>query len=94
MYTSLRLRSQASLEHLCEAFSEVTFERIALNDMAQRALTTSALGDYESTASAPSLRSRVPIEDMERPFTPPDADAGHVKVVVRVRKFIKRGMLS
>lgn len=46
---------------------------------------------YYSTASSPSLRSREPV-DMEPPFPPPpDADAGNVKVVVRVRKFIKRG---
>ncbi|KAK4505722.1 hypothetical protein PRZ48_003687 [Zasmidium cellare] len=58
--------------------------------MATRALTTPDLQNYHSTASAPSLRSREPVDVMERPFTPPDADAGNVKVVVRVRKFIKR----
>jgi hypothetical protein len=29
---------------------------------------------------------------MERPFTPIDADGGNVKVVVRVRKFLQRGI--
>lgn len=63
------------------------------DDMAaKRALTTPDLQSYHSTASAPSLRSRDPADIiMQRPFTPPDADAGNVKVVVRVRKFIKRG---
>ena len=62
-----------------------------LNMMAHRALTTPDLRDYHSTASAPSLRSREPVGEMDRPFTPPDGDSGNVKVVVRVRKFIKRG---
>jgi hypothetical protein len=98
MYTILRLRSQASLEELCEAFDEYIWsERLVLNEMAHRALakaiTTPA---YRSSASEAGLRSRDPIEvhggmDMERPFTPPDGDGGNVKVVVRVRKFIKRG---
>lgn len=56
-----------------------------------RALTTPDLY-HHSTASAPRLRSRTPIDiaDMQRPFTPPDGDGGNVKVVVRVRKHIKR----
>jgi len=94
MYIHLRLRSQHSLTHLCEQFGDITWEPLAVNAMAhQRALTTSDLPTYYTTASAPSLRSREPI-DMERPFTPPDADAGNVKVVVRVRKFVKRGMAN
>ena len=68
-----------------------------LQDMApidarmQRALTTPDIG-YQSTASAPSLRAReaaMPMTSM-RPKTA-DGDAGNVKVVVRVRKFLKRG---
>lgn len=62
-----------------------------LNEMAHRALTTPDLQTYHSTASAPSLRSKEPVEIMERPYTPLDGESGHVKVVVRVRKFIKRG---
>ncbi|KAK5137316.1 hypothetical protein LTR08_000286 [Meristemomyces frigidus] len=59
--------------------------------MAHRAMTTGDLPAYHSTASAPSLRSREPVEMLERPFTPPDGgDGGNVKVVVRVRKFIRR----
>ncbi|KAK3066032.1 hypothetical protein LTR53_017772, partial [Teratosphaeriaceae sp. CCFEE 6253] len=53
-----------------------------------RALTTPDIQMYHSTASAPSLRSREPI--MDRPFTPPDGDGVNVKVVVRVRKFVRR----
>jgi hypothetical protein len=94
MYTSLRLRSQNSLEELCEAFDEYT-----RTDMAHRALTkATAASVYRSSASEAGLRSREPIavEDMamERPFTPPDGDGGNVKVVVRVRKFIRRGEVA
>ena len=88
MYATLCLRSKVSLEELCDAFDDFTWKHrlhlaIDTTAMAQRA--------YHSTASSPSLRSREPV-DMERPFTPPDADGGNVKVVVRVRKFIRRGM--
>ena len=75
MFNALRDRAADDLEHLC-----ATFANFLTTDMAARA----------STASAPSLRSKTPV-DMERPFTPPDGDGGNVKVVVRVRKFIKRG---
>lgn len=62
-----------------------------LEIMAERALTTPDLQNYQSTASAPSLRGRQPAEMMQRPQSS-DGDAGNVKVVVRVRKFIKRGI--
>lgn len=89
MYAFLRLRSVDTLEEVCAGFAELTW--LLPTDMATRALTTPDLQHYHSTASAPSLRSREPIDAMDRPFTPPDTDAGNVKVVVRVRKFIKRG---
>ena len=92
MYSYLRLRSEASLEELCQAFDDYTWERLALNEMAHRALMTPDLQTYHITASAPSLRSKEPVvEIMERPCTPSDGEGGNVKVVVRVRKFIKRG---
>jgi len=94
MYTHLRKRSEASLEELCQAFEEYTRERRGGGEMAHlahRAHTTSDLYTYHSTASAPSLRSKEPVEIMERPFTPIDDGGGNVKVVVRVRKFVKRG---
>lgn len=58
--------------------------------MAERPLTAPDLSQYHSTASAPSLRSKEPMELMDRPRSS-DGDA-NVKVVVRVRKFIKRGL--
>ncbi|KAK0257309.1 hypothetical protein LTS09_007784 [Friedmanniomyces endolithicus] len=94
MYTHLRLQSKHSLDELCQAFSAITVDYTSgLNADAMahhRALTTPDLAHYHSTASAPSLRSREPIAAMDRPFTPPDSDGGNVKVVVRVRKFVKR----
>jgi len=103
MYPSLRLRSEQSLEFLCYAFRERTalgrlifpptcdldLERETGMATARPRPATSL--DYRSEASAPSLRARVPAEEMERPMTP-DGDAGHVKVVVRCRKFVKRGL--
>jgi hypothetical protein len=96
MYVALRLRSELLLQDLCNDFHDRDFLLLPFGDsdsaeMAQRALTTPDLRNYHSTASAPSLRSREPLPaSMERPYTP-DGDAGNVKVVVRCRKFVKRG---
>lgn len=89
MYNSLRERSTQTLIETCAAFAEQNWTLPI--DMATRALTTPDLQNYHSTASTPSMRSREPVDRMERPFTPTDGDGGNVKVVVRVRKFIKRG---
>lgn len=96
MYLSLRLRSEQSLQDVCDAFRERTpLDRLIFpsdldEDMAGVRHRAATSLDYHSTASAPSLRGRVPVEEMERPMTP-DGDAGHVKVVVRCRKFVTRG---
>lgn len=93
MFASLRLRSEVALQALPGPPSlqyRLLFPaRFANqnNDMAERPSTTQ---DYYSTASAPSLRGNQPMEMMDRPRSS-DGDA-NVKVVVRVRKFIKRGM--
>lgn len=107
MYPSLRLRSEQSLEDLCDAFrAHTALDRLIFPpsspceefldlgsagcDMATgKPRSATSLGVH-TTASAPSLRQRVPVEEMDRPMTPDDG-AGHVKVVVRCRKFIKRG---
>lgn len=103
MYTFLRLRSQDSLEDLCDTFARYsTWPQWSLPEQQQQeeqaapsamARPHTSHDTYYSTASSPSLRSREPI-DMERPFTPPGSDAGNVKVVVRVRKFVKRGIYA
>lgn len=97
MFAHLRLRSEASLEQLCEAFQDITLQQLVASLHATAMAhhrTQSDVHTYHSTASTPSLRSRQPTDTMERPYTPPDADAGNVKVVVRVRKFIRRGEIK
>ena len=64
MFLPLRLRSKASLEELCEAFDNYTWERLVLNEMAHRALTTPDLHMYHSSASTPSLRSKEPVVEV------------------------------
>src|SRR6201992_31070 len=91
MYSYLQLRSKVSLEDLCETFDEFAWKHRLHLAIAATAMAQRAPQGYHTTASSPSLRSKTPV-DMERPFTPPDGDGGHVKVVVRVRKFIRRGM--
>ena len=87
MYTSLRLRSQQTVEDIILLLEEMA----VLDSRTHRAIATPARHSYISTASSPSLRARdsyMPSMDASRPGTP---DAGNIKVVVRVRKFLKRG---
>jgi hypothetical protein len=102
------LRSEIALLEACDAFLDQLHDRLffpaqaaaaadfaepyttSYNIMAERSMTTSDIPVYQSTASAPSLRSKEPMEILDRPRSS-DGDA-NVKVVVRVRKFIKRGL--
>jgi hypothetical protein len=94
MFASLCLRSKVALQSTCESFlnglpyqSLFPAAKLQNTTMAERPSTTL---DYYSSASAPNLRSTQPaMEMMDRPRSS-DGDA-NVKVVVRVRKFIKRG---
>ena len=95
MFASLCLRSEVTLHATCESFLnglpyQSLFPAASLQTitMAERPSTTQ---DYYSSASAPNLRSTIQpaMEMMDRPRSS-DGDA-NVKVVVRVRKFIKRG---
>jgi len=104
MFASLRMRSEIALLQTCDALldycsllqfallfppPELREEAETVN-MAERPQTAVDPSFYHSTASAPSLRSKEPMEMLDRPRTS-DGDA-NVKVVVRVRKFIKRGV--
>lgn len=106
MFASLRERSETTWQQTCDALldhcSLLQFALLLPNElpgedieeaetsiMAERPQTAVDPSFYQSTASAPSLRSKEPMELMDRPRTS-DGDA-NVKVVVRVRKFIKRG---
>ena len=86
MYQSLRLRSQQSISDIIDVLEEMAL----VDTRGHRALTTPDIYSY-STASTPSLRAR---EAMPATIesTVGDSDGGNVKVVVRVRKFVKRGM--
>jgi hypothetical protein len=106
MFASLRLRSEIALLETCDAFLDQLHDRLffpafaaefaepytTYKIMAERSMTTSDIPVYQSTASAPSLRSKEPMEILDRPRSS-DGDA-NVKVVVRVRKFIKRGLYT
>lgn len=96
MFAHLRTRSEAALDDICyelERRSFVSSLCAALDSSTEaRALTISDLQAYQPTTSLARLQAGEPFYNvMDRPFTPVDADAGNVKVVVRVRKFIKRG---
>lgn len=107
MFAALRERSEITWQQTCGALLDhcsllqfALLLPIALiageeaetdtYNMAERPQTAVDPSFYQSTASAPSLRSKEPMELMDRPRTS-DGDA-NVKVVVRVRKFIKRGL--
>ena len=110
MFAALRERSEITWQQTCNALldhcSLLQFALLLPNDflitgeeaetetyiMAERPQTAVDPSFYHSTASAPSLRSKEPMELMDRPRTS-DGDA-NVKVVVRVRKFIKRGLYT
>jgi hypothetical protein len=85
MYTYLQHRYQAvvleCIDLLCEAMAP---PRTIASDRPKTPFTTSA--------SSPSLRARTPVA-VSTP--PPDnmAPGGNVKVVVRVRDFLKRGKM-
>jgi hypothetical protein len=105
MFAALRLRSEIALWETCDAFLDhcsllqfallVPTQFVEAADayiMAERPMTAPDQSLCQSTASAPSLRSKEPMELMDRPRSS-DGDA-NVKVVVRVRKFIKRGLYN
>lgn len=87
MYASLRLRSQETIAVVISLLEDMAL----VDPRGYRALTTPDPYSYTSTASTPSLRAREADFPKIEPIMP-DADGGNVKVVVRVRKFIKRGM--
>jgi hypothetical protein len=84
MHSPRRLRFVETVQH-CSFLLENTMDR--------RFFTNSGLQQYrpfESTASAPPLRAFEPLPASINDTMAGD-DSGNVKVVVRVRQFIKRG---
>lgn len=98
MYVPLCLRSQRSLEAVQDQLDSLLWTPLWAASSTTNAATADDIPilsfamsrDYHSTASSPSLRSRTPVDAMERPMTPSDDGCGNVKVVVRVRRFIQR----
>lgn len=100
MFASLQCRSEVAFEDLVYDFKRRSFvttlderaQMISIDGSAGRALTAPDLHAAQPATCLSRLRGGESFtEVMDRPFTPTDADAGNVKVVVRVRKFIKRG---
>jgi hypothetical protein len=87
MYASLQQRYQEVVEDcidlLCEAMAP-----------ARNAYDIRASSPMVSTASSPSLRSKTPVLVPATPQNGNMAPGGNVKVVVRVRGFLKRGEMS
>lgn len=84
MHSPRRLRFVETLERSC---------RILEHNMDRQFFRHSGLQQFrpfESTASAPSLRAFEPLPASINDTMAGD-DSGNVKVVVRVRQFIKRG---
>ena len=86
MYVSLQHRYRQALEDCIDLLDEAMAPaRTFVNDDRARTPIVSA-------ASSPSLRSRTPVTV---PMTPPPGNpGGNVKVVVRVRGFLQRGMFK
>jgi len=89
MHALRRLRSRETIQR-CEKLLESTIITI-MDPRTYRHLSYDNR-QFESSASAPSLRAAEPL------LTPPLAatmgeDSANVKVVVRVRQFIKRGIV-
>jgi hypothetical protein len=80
MHSFLRLKSRECIDDFCHL----------LEVMALDSRLYHGLSPFETSASAPSLRAAEPTALMAP--QPIVDDAGHVKVVVRVREFVERGM--
>ena len=73
---------------------QTLLEAMALDPRMYRGLSygtgcVGAFGGFESTASAPSLRASEPLAAQSLNMA--DKESANVKVVVRVRQFLKRG---
>lgn len=93
MFTHNRLRFQSTVVELL-ILLEQHLDQGAFNMMDIPHAASSPDISYISTASAPSLRARDSTVSMAsgRPSYLAGEEGGNVKVVVRVRKFLPRGM--
>lgn len=98
MHCHRRLRSREIVRNVQELLEDMAVDARIFRGVGYEARN---IAPFESTASSPSLRSPEPLLVQAPPPTPPaqyemgnDMDTGNVKVVVRVRKFLKRGMFT
>lgn len=88
MYAVLRLRARQTVADVIELLEDMGAAEIAN----MRFLPSDGRQPYTSTASSPSMRAKeIDIMPDSRPGSS-DGGGGNVKVVVRVRKFLQRGM--
>lgn len=92
MYNTLRLRSILSLRHLCQQFEEMALDQRYASPHSPSFYNHDSGSPLLSTASAPSLRSPNPVYMQMARMNEPQG--GNVKVVVRVRNFLSRGMCA
>lgn len=84
MHTFRRLKSRKLLTDAFELLDDIMDPRL------YRGISSESISPYyESTASTPSLRAP---ERAATPDTMADQEGGNVKVVVRVRRHVKRGL--
>lgn len=87
MYVSLRLRYNQIIHNITSLLEEMALDPRAYPGIAAE------VRQLKSSASTPSLRSRES-ELVPMGRTTPDNGGGNVRVVVRVRGFLPRGMKS
>lgn len=94
MHCHRRLRSKEVVHTVEELLEDMALDARVFRGISYEPPSRSA---YESTASSPSLRAAHPEIIHEPPpptLTMGDQDSANVKVVVRVRKFLKRGAVK
>jgi hypothetical protein len=90
MFTHNRLRFQSTVVELLILLQQ-QLDQGEINMDIPHAISAPDIS-YTSTASAPSLRARESTATMAPSYLPVEEGQGNVKVVVRVRKFLPRGM--
>lgn len=83
MYANLQQRFRDTVLEINEVLIDMALEPRLMPSVAAE------MRSVRSSASTPSLRSR---DGSDMPVTRMDAPGGNVKVVVRVRGFLPRGM--
>lgn len=93
MHATLRHRYLQDIVY-CGSLLPIPFDTMAPSlGLGARKKGKTSIANNGSTASSPSLRSKTPVlVDESRPSSSLGQPGGNVKVVVRVRAFLPRGM--